>query len=119
LRARCSKCRKVGDYPMSQWSWVRYRGSCRDRMVCPVCRKEAEAYERNVLSPSGSLVYSGCVKCPSANAFFNAADWLPIRDQSMPACSEHSVAAMGAGVSARLLRSLAVQRFMPRSTHRF
>lgn len=51
MEARCGSCEMVKIYPRSQWSWVRYKGSSRDKMVCPVCRREAEAQMCNILSP--------------------------------------------------------------------
>lgn len=42
MQAECERCNRWCDYPLHRWVWVRYKGSFRDRLVCPECRKDAE-----------------------------------------------------------------------------
>lgn len=58
LEARCCNCGRIGEYPVREWSWVRYKGSFRDKMVCPTCRREAEAQGGNIVSPAKSPAFS-------------------------------------------------------------
>ena len=52
MKATCDKCHKVGDHQLKEWAWVRYKGTSGNKLVCPRCRREAEAKEGNVVSPA-------------------------------------------------------------------
>lgn len=52
MKARCGACRRVSDHPMKEWAWVRYKGSAEEKLVCPECRKKAEAERGNRVSPA-------------------------------------------------------------------
>lgn len=52
MEAECENCHKVSDHPMKDWSWVWYRGNARSKLVCPKCRRQAEARRGNTVAPA-------------------------------------------------------------------
>ena len=59
MRAKCEKCHRVFDYPVDKWSWVRYRNSYRDKMVCPQCRAWADRLGAAVVKDIQNYQYTG------------------------------------------------------------
>ncbi len=55
MKAECDKCHRLRDHHVDKWSWVRYRNSYRDRMVCPDCLEEAGAMGARIVTGQQSL----------------------------------------------------------------
>ena len=54
MKVECQKCHRVRDLHISEWSWVRYKNSFRDRLICPDCLKDAQEKKAVIVSDMSS-----------------------------------------------------------------